>query len=154
MRDFQPSGVQAHETTYYLARNIADGGVKMANQPRYPSSTGCAIQSGSNLFGTPKEITVHGAAWTGTQTLARERQRDIPQAAANRRLGHGPIDDVALRVTAADTPEVETNRLQQRHRLLMRTPMECHQSLYHRDADLAVTRRTLSAARCRLMRPA
>jgi hypothetical protein len=72
MRDFQPSGVQAHETTYYLARNIADGGVKMANQPPYPSSTGCAIQSGSNLFGTPKEITVHGAAWTGTQTRASD----------------------------------------------------------------------------------
>ena len=31
-----------------------------------------------DLFGTPKEILIYGAAWTVGQTLVRERQRDIP----------------------------------------------------------------------------
>jgi hypothetical protein len=64
-----------------------------------------------DLFGTPKEILIHRAAWTGAHTLVRERQRDIPHATANCRLGQGPIDDVALRVTTANTPEIETHRL-------------------------------------------
>ena len=38
----------------------------------------------------------------------RQRQRNVALAGAYRRLGQGPVDDVALRVAAADLPQIET----------------------------------------------
>jgi hypothetical protein len=40
----------------------------------------------------------------GPQTFMRQRQRDIPLAGAHRRFGKCLVDDVALRVAAADLP--------------------------------------------------
>ena len=99
------------------------------------------------LLRAPEELPVHRTARTRAQTLVRERQRDVPHAAAHGRLGEGPVHDVALGMTAADAPEVEAHRQQQRDSRLMAAAVKLQQALDQRDADLAPGRRRFIVAR-------
>jgi hypothetical protein len=51
-----------------------------------------------------EQASVGGAARTGRQTLMCQRQGNVALTGAHGGLGQGPVDDVALRVAAADLP--------------------------------------------------
>jgi hypothetical protein len=51
-----------------------------------------------------EEAPIWGAARTGPQAFMRQRQGNVPLTGAHGRLGQGPVDDVTLRVAAADLP--------------------------------------------------
>jgi len=51
-----------------------------------------------------EEAPVWGAARAGPRTFMRKRQGNVPLTGARSRVGQGPVQDVALRVTAADLP--------------------------------------------------
>ena len=61
-------------------------------------------RSGRDGLGVVEKAAVWGAARTGRQAFVRERSGDVALAAAHSGLGQGPVDDIALRVAAADLP--------------------------------------------------
>ena len=61
-------------------------------------------RSARDRLGMAKKAPVRGAARTGPQTLMRQRQGNLTLTGAHGRLGQGPVDDVTLRVAAADLP--------------------------------------------------
>ena len=88
---------------------------------------------------------VWGAAGTGSQAFVRERSGDVALAGAHSGLGQGPVDDVALRVAAADLPCIETNRQHQLYRLGPCAAVARREALDHRNADCAVEARCFDA---------
>src|SRR5439155_14318859 len=91
--------------------------------------------SANNCLCVAEKAPVRGAARAAVQTFMRKRQGNIPLAGAHGRLGQGPVHDVALRVAAADLPEIETNRQQQLDRLNVGAAVKRHEALDHRNAD-------------------
>jgi len=65
--------------------------------------------SGGEGLGMLQEAPVRSAARAAREAFVRERQGDVALASAQRRLGQGPVDDIALRVAAADLPEIDTH---------------------------------------------
>jgi len=125
----------------HLVRGLALGAIK-----------GCS--SGGNQLGTAKQVPVHRTPRAQTQTLIGERCCNVAVAGAHRRLGQGPVNNIALRIAAADAPEFEPHRKQQIQRLLVGAAMKCSETLDQRNADVAITAGQFGIARGGFTHPA
>ena len=61
-------------------------------------------RSAQDGLGMAEKAPVWGAARAGRQAFVRQRQGHVALTGAHGGLGQGPVDDVALRVAAADLP--------------------------------------------------
>src|SRR5580704_19755568 len=95
-------------------------------------------RSGADIFGLMKKPPVWCAARTGREPFMSQRQGDVPVAGAQRRFGKGPVDDIALRVAAADLRHVEASFQQPSHGQTVSAAMERREGLDHRNADRAI----------------
>jgi hypothetical protein len=68
------------------------------------SSGWSAARSGRNRLGLAEEAAVGGAARAGRQPFMGERHGDVTLTGTHGRFDQCPVDDVALRVAAADLP--------------------------------------------------
>jgi hypothetical protein len=86
---------------------------------RYRPSARGRVDPTPRIFSAPKKALVWCAVWTSPQTFMRQRYRNVSLTGAHRRFGKGPVDDVALRVAAADLPQIEARLHQQGNSLLV-----------------------------------
>src|SRR5215472_10558014 len=71
---------------------------------RRSAPVGLHARSGRNRLGLAEEAAVGGAPRAGRQPFMGERHGDVTLTGTHGRLDQCPVDDVALRVAAADLP--------------------------------------------------
>jgi hypothetical protein len=57
-----------------------------------------------------EETAVRDAAGAGCEAFVGQRHGDLALAGAHRGLGQRPVDDIKLRMVAADLPQIDANR--------------------------------------------
>src|SRR5205085_7712066 len=115
-----------------------------------PAFAGMTAELVRERLRVTQEAPVGHAARSLPEPLMRERQGNIPLAGAQGRFRQRPGNDIALRITAADLPEVIHRRQQPLDCRPVFTAMKRRKAFDDRDADTAVEPRRLNLARRRL----